>query len=67
MESKTSALKKEYYIKILLTELICVGIIVLTVLVTKYFFKPQFSSLQKLWEKYATLQTKISEVLGDDK
>ena len=51
------------WFKIIVTESICVGIIILGLFVIKYFFKNEFNTLTKWYEQSITVDTSINEVL----
>ena len=51
------------WFKIIVTESICVGIIILGLFVIKYFFKSEFNTLTKWYEQSITADTSINEVL----
>lgn len=50
---------------IIITEAICVAVILLTVLITKYFFKSTYTKLEKIYEQQICADTDINEVIGE--
>jgi hypothetical protein len=59
--------KSERWISVLITRLICAGLIIITVLVIKYFFKDTYKDLKEWYEIYICDQTDVDEVLSGDK
>jgi hypothetical protein len=57
--------KSSKWIHITVTQLVCVAIILLSVLVTKFFFKDTYSALQKWYNTNIRNETDITEVLKD--
>ncbi len=55
--------KKDMYINIIITEAVCVLVILLSVLCLKYFFKSDFKSFKEWYYIEITNDTKISEVI----
>ncbi len=53
----------DLYFKIIITECICVAIILLSVLVTKYFFKSTYLQLKSLYTDNICNHTNVDEVL----
>lgn len=52
------------YINIVITEFICVAVVLLSVLSIKYFFKSEFKSLKKWYTAEICDDTRIEEVIG---
>lgn len=57
----------ERWIYVLITRLICMGIILASVLIVKYFFEDTYKELKNWYELYICDQTDINEVLLGDK
>lgn len=55
--------KREIYSKIIIIEAVCVAIILLTVLTTKFFFKNTFSDIKKWYQSNICIDTDINQVL----
>ncbi|MBQ6848247.1 MAG: hypothetical protein IJO62_04995 [Clostridia bacterium] len=55
--------KRDMYINIIITEALCVVVILLTVLTLKYFFKSDFKDFEKWYEREITADTRIEEVI----
>ncbi len=56
--------KKGMYINIIITEALCMVVILLSVLVLKYFLKSDFKDFKKWYEKELTADTRIEEVIA---
>lgn len=56
----------EWLYKVCIVQTVCVVIILVSVLVIKYFFKDTFSQIQKFYNTHILSETKISEVLSDE-
>lgn len=48
---------------IIITQAICVAIIILTVVVTKYFFKGCYEDIKNWYQEHVSVQTSVSEVI----
>lgn len=55
--------KMSSFVKIMLCELIFTALILSAVLSIKYFFKRDFETVKKFYEKYLLTDTTVSEVL----
>mgnify|MGYP004614275367 FL=1 len=55
--------KMSSFVKIMLCELIFTALILSAVLSIKYFFKKDFETVKKFYEKYLLTDTTVSEVL----
>ena len=55
----------DWFYKVLIIQTICVLIILLAVVVMKYFFKGQFSKIAEFYNQNIMADTYISEVLED--
>lgn len=62
MENQDNNKSKDIYSKIIITQCICVAVILLTALTTKYFFKATFEELKKWYNNNFLIDTSISEV-----
>ena len=62
-EEAVKAKQTDRWAQIIITECICVGIILISVLVIKYFFKDTYNELKVWYEKNICDTTEISEVL----
>lgn len=56
--------KENMYINIIIAEGICVLVILLSVLVLKYFFKAEYKDFKKWYNTEITTDTRIEEVIG---
>ena len=52
------------YTNIIITQFLCVAVVLLSVLTTKYFFKSEFKSLKKWYTAEICDDTRIEEVIG---
>lgn len=55
--------KSGYYINIIITQTICVVIVLLSVLVLKYFFKGEYKAVKNWYKTEIATNTDIDEVL----
>ncbi len=55
----------DYLYKIVVTQVICVSLILLSVLVVKYFFKSTYKELKDFYEIYICDDTNVEEVLKE--
>lgn len=62
MEEKV---KVDYIYKIIVTQVICVALIMITILVAKYFFKTAYTELKDFYEIYICDDTSVEEVLRE--
>ena len=62
MDNTENSKKKDFYLKIIITETICSLLIISICLIFKYFFKEQFEDFKKLYLKHATTNTSVEEV-----
>lgn len=53
------------YFAILITQFITVLIIILSLLILKYFFKPTFKSINRFYEKNICQEVSIGEVIDE--
>lgn len=53
------------YFAILITQFVTVLIIILSLLVIKYFFKPTFKNINRFYEKNICQEVSISEVIDE--
>ncbi len=53
----------KYIIKIIITECICLLTILAVVLVTKYFFKPEYKKLKNFYKNSICSETDVREVI----
>ena len=58
-------IKVDYLYKIVVTQVICVALILLSVLVVKYFFKSTYKELKEFYEIYICDDTSANEVLKE--
>ncbi len=63
MPEKELETKNNYFLKIIICEIICVCLVLATVFVSKLFFKKEYDSFYSLYEKYAIPDTDIEEVI----
>ena len=66
METQDEKARKIPISSIIIAQCICMGIILLTVLVTKYFSPKCFTEIKGLYDKYLCSETTINEVLETD-
>lgn len=59
--------KKDKFLHITVTEIICVLMIILVVLVAKYFFKARFTEIKDWYNQNFLVDIDINQVLEDDK
>lgn len=52
--------------QIIITECVCIGLILVSVLVIKYFFKGTYTELKAWYEAYICDNTEIDEVIGKE-
>ena len=57
--------KVDYIYKIVVTQVICVALIMASVLVVKYFFKSTYIELKDFYEIYICDDTSVEEVLKE--
>ena len=57
---------KNRFVDIIITQAICVIIILLALIVIKYFFKDTFAKIENWYNKYICADTEISEILSPD-
>lgn len=55
--------KSGYYINIIITQAICVAVILLSVFVLKYFFKAEYKEVKNWYNTEIATNTDINEVL----
>lgn len=58
--------KRDNLYELVITQIICVAIIILSILVTKYFFKGAYKKFADWYRENATVTTDINEVLNDE-
>ncbi len=56
--------KGNMYINIIITEAICMAVILLSVFTFKYFFKGEYKEFKKWYNTEITADTRIEEVIG---
>lgn len=61
---KTS--KNDKFLHIIITEIICVFMLILMVLVTKYFFKAKFIEIKDWYNQNFLIDIDINQVLEDE-
>lgn len=68
MEEAEKIIKKpaDSYAKIIIAQCICVGLIIITVLVTKYFFGSTYRKIKKWYDENICVSTDVNEVLEED-
>lgn len=54
------------FANIIITQAICVALILMAVLVTKYFFKDTYNELKLFYEQQICADTDINEVIGEE-
>ncbi len=55
--------KNETFFKIIIVEIICVAVILLSVISVKYFFKSTYSEVEKWYKANITVDTDIKQVI----
>ena len=55
--------KNETFFKIIIVEIICVAVILLSVISVKYFFKSTYSEVKKWYKANITVDTDIKQVI----
>lgn len=63
MEEKLTPNKPDYIYKIIITQVICIALILATIAVTKYIFKSTYEELKTLYETYICDDTTVSEIM----
>lgn len=63
MEEKSENRFGNCFINIIITQTICVLVVLLSVIVVKYFFKAEYAELEKWYKDNIAVNTEISEVL----
>ncbi len=56
----------EWFYKTVIVQSVCVLIILLSVIIMKYFFKDVFAEIKDFYREEILSDTKISEVLADE-
>ena len=56
--------KRGMYINIIITQAICMIVVLLSVITIKYFFKSDFKELKDWYKTQITADTRIEEVVG---
>ena len=51
---------------IIITQAICIALILIAVLITKYFFKDTYNELKIFYEQQICADTDINEVIGEE-
>ena len=64
-KNTVSSQKKSKWMHIIITQAICVSIILIGILITKYFFKATYSDIKEWYEINIQNDTDINEVLND--
>ncbi len=55
--------KNETFFKIIIVEIICVAVILLSVIAVKYFFKATYSKVEKWYKENIIVDTDIKQVI----
>ncbi len=55
--------EKSYFIHILVTQIICCAILLISVLTFKYLFKEEYKEIRSFFETQICVDTKVQEVL----
>lgn len=69
MEEKTDVLKKEYsskFIEICIVQTICVAVLLIGVLIIKFFFEKNYAKFYKWYEVNILDETVISEIFDGE-
>lgn len=69
MEEKTDVLKKEYsskFIEICIVQTICVAVLLIGVLIIKFFFEKSYAKFYKWYEVNLLDETVISEIFDGE-
>lgn len=68
METQENTLKEPRgrFTEIVITQCICVAIILISLLVTKYFFKGTYAEIKEWYNENICIGTDINEVLESD-
>lgn len=70
MESETEVIEivpKNMYVSICITQAICVAVILIAVIIIKFFFSSSFSRLERWCEENIFEQTKITANFDEEK
>lgn len=63
MEENLTPKKSDYLYKIIITQVICITMILATIAITKYVFKSTYKELKTLYETYICDDTTVSEIM----
>lgn len=58
--------KKDKFLHIVITEIVCVFLLIMVVLITKYFFKTEFLEFKEWYNQNVLVDIDINQVLEDD-
>lgn len=58
--------KTDNLYRLIIAQTICVAIIILSILFTKYFFKNTYNKFLAWYKENVTVTTDVNEVLGDE-
>ncbi len=65
MPEKELESRNNYFLKIVICEIICVCLVLACVFVSKLFFKKEYNDFFSLYEKYALINTDVKEVIDN--
>ena len=63
MEENSAPKKTDYIYKIVITQIICVVLLLAVVAITKYIFKDTYKELKVWYETYICDDTTVSEIM----
>ena len=66
MKNESNSRFFEYFYKIIITELICIGLIIISVFLIKSFSNKIYSSLKEFYIQNLCVDTDINEVIKTD-
>ncbi len=66
-ENKANEIKpKNTYMQICMTQAVCIAVILIAVLIIKFFFKSGYEKAQKWYSKYILDETTVSEIFDGE-
>ncbi len=55
--------KTNYFLKIVICEIICICLVLSCIFISKLFFKKEYNAFCDLYKKYAVVNTDVEEVM----
>ncbi len=67
-ENEVTEIKpKNMYIQICVTQAVCIAVILIAVLIIKFFFESSYTKIQKWYDKNILDETNVSEIFDGEK